>query len=137
MDATILVVALGAMVPGLIESEFSENAISRSHDTLRQQVQDIKSLGSKIAIDDFGGSLSDRSYLKNIPADHIETDQSFIHGMQANHTDRMIVAEDIECQEILALQQKTGCDHSQGYAIAHPMQANEMGTRQRLADCAG
>ncbi|MFL9922960.1 EAL domain-containing protein [Herbaspirillum lusitanum] len=124
--------------PGLIEIEFTESAIGKNAQSLREQILDMKNLGVKIAIDDFGAGFSNLSYLKNIPADHMKIDQSFIKGLLVNKTDRMIVpsimrlghelgyvvvAEGIECMETYELLKSYGCDHGQGYAIARPMPA--------------
>lgn len=123
---------------GLIEIEFTESAMSRNPGNLYGKIQDIKRLGVKVAIDDFGAGFSNLSYLKNIPADYLKIDQSFIRSMESNHSDQQIVpsminlgqklgfavvAEGVETEKCRRILQHLGCEYGQGYGIARPMQA--------------
>lgn len=123
---------------GLIEIEFTESAMSKNPEKLYGKIQDIKRLGVKVAIDDFGAGFSNLSYLKNIPADYLKIDQSFIRTMESNYSDQQIVpsmihlgqklgfavvAEGLETEKCRRILQHLGCEYGQGYGIARPMSA--------------
>ncbi|MCA1326111.1 sensor domain-containing phosphodiesterase [Herbaspirillum sp. alder98] len=128
---------------GLIEIEFTESAISKDPQNLREKILEIKKLGVEVAIDDFGSGFSNLSYLKQIPADYMKIDQSFIRNLETDHADQMIVpsiinlgqklgftiiAEGIETERTCKLLKHLGCDQGQGYAIARPMTAQDFDT---------
>lgn len=123
---------------GLIEIEFTESAMSKNPEKLYGKIQEIKRLGVKVAIDDFGAGFSNLSYLKNIPADYLKIDQSFIRTMESNYSDQQIVpsmihlgqklgfavvAEGLETEKCRRILQHLGCEYGQGYGIARPMAA--------------
>ncbi|MRT27901.1 EAL domain-containing protein [Herbaspirillum sp. CAH-3] len=123
---------------GLIEIEFTESAMSKNPEKLYGRIQEIKRLGVKVAIDDFGAGFSNLSYLKNIPADYLKIDQSFIRSMESNYSDQQIVpsmihlgqklgfavvAEGVETEKCRRILHHLGCEYGQGYGIARPMTA--------------
>lgn len=123
---------------GLIEIEFTESAMSKNPEALYGRIQEIKRLGVKVAIDDFGAGFSNLSYLKNIPADYLKIDQSFIRTMESNYSDQQIVpsmihlgqklgfavvAEGVETEKCRRILHHLGCEYGQGYGIARPMAA--------------
>ncbi|HZG22012.1 MAG TPA: EAL domain-containing protein [Herbaspirillum sp.] len=112
--------------------------MSKNPEKLYGKIQDIKRLGVKVAIDDFGAGFSNLSYLKNIPADYLKIDQSFIRTMESNYSDQQIVpsmihlgqklgfavvAEGLETEKCRRILQHLGCEYGQGYGIARPMSA--------------
>ncbi|CTP82440.1 sensor domain-containing phosphodiesterase [Xanthomonas graminis] len=127
-----------ALEPGRIEIEFTESAMIRHPQRVAEQLQEISTMGVKIAIDDFGSGYSNLSYLKRIPANALKIDQSFIRSLPDSRKDCMIVpsmirlghdfgqqvvAEGIESEEIYGMLREWGCDEGQGYWIARPMPA--------------
>jgi len=96
----------------------------------------IRDLGVKISIDDFGTGYSCLAYFKDIPADELKIDRSFVSGLLNDpacaditsliidlaHRFRLsVVAEGVEDEAtFLALLQR-GCDVIQGYYIAKGM----------------
>lgn len=122
----------------LIEIEFTESAMSKNPEKLYGKIQEIKRLGVRVAIDDFGAGFSNLSYLKNIPADYLKIDQSFIRTMESNYSDQQIVpsmihlgqklgfavvAEGVETEKCRRILHHLGCEYGQGYGIARPMSA--------------
>jgi len=99
-------------------------------------LDDLKELGLNISIDDFGTGYSSMSYFKNIPANELKIDQTFVCYMLENDMDQHIVktviemahgfdlevvAEGIENIETLQALRDMGCDIGQGYYLAKPM----------------
>jgi diguanylate cyclase len=121
------------------------SAIAGSGEALDLLAQ-LRDLGVKISIDDYGTGLSTLEYLKKIPAGEIKIDQSFIRGMVENRSDRLmvgstialvhslgrrIVAEGVETREALELLAEMECDIAQGYITGRPMSIDSL--RRRLA----
>ena len=100
----------------------------------------LRRAGYAIAIDDYGSGLSSLTYLKQIEADELKIDKSFIIALGSSHRDPLIVrstidlahalgmvvtAEGVETPAALALLTVMGCDMVQGYLIGRPMQRDD------------
>lgn len=98
-------------------------------------IKQIKKIGCRFALDDFGSGMASFAYLKYFPVDFIKIDGSFVHDMTRNPLSREIVAsihkiarvmqistiaEHAEDQETLDSLQAIGIDYVQGYIIARP-----------------
>jgi diguanylate cyclase (GGDEF)-like protein len=101
-------------------------------DALRQ----IRALGVKIAIDDFGTGYSCLAYFKDIPADELKIDKSFVTEMLtdqasgditsliidlAHRFNLSVSAEGVEDEATLSTLKAIGCDVAQGYLFSKPM----------------
>ena len=100
-----------------------------------------KSLGAKIALDDFGAGYSSFSYLRDLPADALKIDGAFVKGVSSHPANVAILqaiielthnlgmksiaewVEDLETMELLA---ELGADYAQGYAIARSQPAERL-----------
>jgi EAL domain-containing protein (putative c-di-GMP-specific phosphodiesterase class I) len=95
----------------------------------------LKSLGLRIAMDDFGIGYSSRSYLQSVPLDKIKIDQTFISNVERNpqsaaivHAviglarglDMPVVAEGVETADQCAFLAREACHEVQGYVIGPP-----------------
>ena len=116
--------------------EITESALVEDMSTSFNILDELKSLGINISIDDFGTGYSSMAYFKNIPANELKIDQSFIRYMLENPMDQHIVktiiqmakgfdltvvAEGIEDKETFDELKRLGCDIAQGYHLAKPM----------------
>ncbi|MBK1722842.1 DUF1631 family protein [Thiocystis violacea] len=119
----------------MVSFEVTETAAIVNLDQAAIILDDIKALGCKVALDDFGAGMSSYSYLKRLPVDYVKIDGSFVKDILVNPHDREIVksfneiahfmgkktiAEYVENQEILELLRDIGVDFAQGYAIEKP-----------------
>ncbi|MEI9906410.1 MAG: EAL domain-containing protein [Asticcacaulis sp.] len=97
--------------------------------------------GLDISIDDFGTGLSSLAYLKQIPAQELKIDRSFIMEIEGGKRDALLVrstidmahglgmrvcAEGVETAASFTLLQAMGCDMAQGYGIARPMPFDQL-----------
>ncbi len=116
--------------------EITETAAIGSIDAAKNLMNQLKRVGCRFALDDFGSGLSSFAYLKNLPADILKIDGSFIRNIADNPIDyamvksiheigkimgMLTVAEFVESEEILEKLHEIGIDYAQGYAIAKPM----------------
>ncbi|MEO5702345.1 MAG: EAL domain-containing protein [Gammaproteobacteria bacterium] len=98
-------------------------------------MEELKALGCRFSLDDFGSGLSSFAYLKHLPVDFLKIDGSFVKDIVHDPIDHAMVeainnvghimkiqtiAESVENDETLALLKKLGVDFAQGYGIAPP-----------------
>lgn len=104
-------------------------------------IRRLREAGFQIAIDDYGSGLSSLTYLKQIEADELKIDKSFIMALGTSHRDPLIVrstidlahalgmvvtAEGVETPAAHALLTVMGCDMMQGYLIGRPMRIDAL-----------
>ena len=100
-----------------------------------------KSLGAKIALDDFGAGYSSFSFLRDLPADALKIDGGFVKGVSSHPANVAIlqaiielthnlgmksIAEWVEDLQTLELLAELGADYAQGYAIAGSQAAERL-----------
>lgn len=127
--------------PNDLEIEITENIIMKETEYIIESLIQLKQLGVKIAIDDFGKEYSSLSYIKQLPVDKIKIDMSFIQGINVNHKDEAIIkviivlaknlglkviAEGVETKEQLDFLKDQMCDEIQGYYYYKPMPASKI-----------
>ncbi len=123
--------------PQQLRIEITESELMR--DTGRLGL--LKGLGLQIAIDDFGTGYSSLQYLRNIQADSLKIDRSFVMGMSEHPEDEAIIrtvvtlagalemdvtAEGIETEQQLRELREIGCESGQGFLFARPAPKDEI-----------
>lgn len=96
----------------------------------------VRELGIDVAVDDFGTGYSSMAYLKQLPAQTIKIDRTFVQGVPENYSDTRIlkamiglgksldlkvVVEGIETLEQARLCAECGADFLQGYYFSKPV----------------
>jgi EAL domain-containing protein (putative c-di-GMP-specific phosphodiesterase class I) len=138
--------------PSALELEITENVLLSENVRASGRLERIVDLGVRIAIDDFGVGYSSLGQLKNVPAQVLKIDQSFVLGMPKDRRDAAIVrstielahqlglevvAEGVETTELVARLREAGCDVVQGYLVGRPLPVGENGDAGALAPDAG
>jgi len=115
--------------------EITETVAIRNLHMAISLVNELRNLGCKFALDDFGSGLSSFSYLKNLPIDYLKIDGSFIMDIVSDPVDRAMVeairevshimgvktvAEWVENEETAAVLREIGIDYAQGYYFGRP-----------------
>jgi diguanylate cyclase (GGDEF)-like protein/PAS domain S-box-containing protein len=126
--------------PDWLEIELTETAMMQNVDSARQVLGELKNLGVKITIDDFGKGYSSLSYLRRFAVDRLKIDREFVRDLPESADDLQIcrsilalaasmdievVAEGIESADQAAVLLENGCLIGQGYHFSHPAIADE------------
>ena len=121
--------------PARLIFEITETAAVEDISAASQLVDEIRALGCKFALDDFGVGFSSFYYLKQLAVDYVKLDGAFIRELTTSHEDQVFtkalvevargmgkqtVAEFVESDETLQLLKRFGVDYAQGYFIAPP-----------------
>ena len=136
-EETVTQIIEMAAAPGVdIGIEVTERSVIDDPSQAFANIRRLREVGIKIAIDDYGSGLSSLTYLKQIEADELKIDKSFIMSLGTSHRDPLIVrstidlahalgmavtAEGVETPAAHALLSVMGCDMMQGYLIGRPM----------------
>ena len=124
----------------LIEIELTESAFA-DREGMQETIRKIRELGITVSIDDFGTGYSTFSYIKELPADTLKIDMSFVRDIHQNEESRAIVqaivtladtvglnviAEGIESEEQVEILKELGCQEGQGYFYSKPTTPEEL-----------
>ena len=127
--------------PTRIIFEITESASINNLKATRKMIEKLNSLGCHFSIDDFGTGFSTFNYLKQLPAQHVKIDGSFVRDMLndpidlalvkaindiSQSLDKRSVAEYVENKDIFFALKEIGVDYGQGYFIARPMRVEKV-----------
>ena len=120
--------------------EITESAIVDDKEAGYDSLLKLKEYGINLSIDDFGTGYSSLSYFKQIPANELKIDKSFVINMMSDQQNQQIVkiiidiahlfglklvAEGIEDEKTFDYLKQLGCDYGQGYHMSRPLPADE------------
>lgn len=121
--------------------EITETAVINDPEKALRIINLFRATGIGISIDDYGAGLSSLSYLKQIPANELKIDKSFILTLTEGPSDQLmikstidlahamgmsVVAEGVETEHAMALLKVMGADTAQGYFISRPQPLSAM-----------
>jgi len=121
--------------PHALIFEITETSAIENIEAAKRLIGQLRALGCRFALDDFGSGFSSFHHLKHLPVDYIKIDGQFVRGMATDATDRAIVtsindiahsfgkrtiAEFVEEEQTLALLRGFGVDYAQGFYISEP-----------------
>lgn len=122
--------------PTRVIFEITESASINNLTATRAMIEKLNRLGCHFSIDDFGTGFSTFNYLKQLPAQHVKIDGSFVRDMLNDPIDLALVkaindisrslnkrsvAEYVENEEIFLALKEIGVDYGQGYFISRPV----------------
>jgi diguanylate cyclase (GGDEF)-like protein len=124
--------------------EVTEGYMIQNPKRTRQAIEQLKTLGVKIALDDFGSGFSSIGYLRQFGFDRIKIDRSLIMDIEhsesqremlkatvalASSLDIPVTAEGIETPEQADIASQFGCDTLQGFFFSKPVSAEDITER--------
>ena len=135
------VLAITDVDPTALCLEITESVMMSAPEEVVHLLEQIRQLGVFVAIDDFGTEHSSLSRLRDMPAEVLKIDRSFIDGLSSEPGDTAIVssilslayamgkhtiAEGVERREQAAMLLRMGCDVAQGYFFSRPVGAEQI-----------
>ena len=160
-DPSFLVTLMSALTqaqlaPERLELEVTESVFLELTDRTQKMLQQIQSLGVRLAMDDFGTGYSSLGYLRRAQFDTLKIDQSFVQAIRADDPESTAivravvalagslgmgtVAEGVATEEQLAIVRSLGCDKIQGFifsrAVAPETARAMLGMMDRRAEAA-
>jgi diguanylate cyclase (GGDEF)-like protein/PAS domain S-box-containing protein len=145
-SAGLMQVVLGALgasglKPTRLEIEITETVLLQDKEATLAILHQLRALGIRIAMDDFGIGYSSLTYLQSFPFDKIKIDRSFVKDVAENAGSLNIVravaslangmgmtatAEGVETNEQLDRITAEGCTEMQGYLFSRPLPARDI-----------
>jgi diguanylate cyclase (GGDEF)-like protein len=135
-----LLASLG-LPPRALELELTEDTLMADPVRSKQVLADLRALGLRLAVDDYGTGYSSLAYLQELAVDELKLDKSFVMRMTydrgaaaivrttvdlAHSLGLTMVAEGVESEAALAELARLGCDLAQGYHISKPLPADQL-----------
>jgi diguanylate cyclase (GGDEF)-like protein len=121
--------------PSRLMLEMTESVLIDDPGETRQRLEQLRALGVRLALDDFGSGYSSLSYLQKLPFDKLKVDRSFVTALDQSANGGVIiqaivalgralgmgvVVEGVETEEQRVLLRLAGCNEMQGYLFAKP-----------------
>jgi EAL domain-containing protein (putative c-di-GMP-specific phosphodiesterase class I) len=141
LQAIVGALAASGLRPSRLEIEITETVLLRDKDATLGILRQLRALGVRIAIDDFGKEYSSLTYLQTFPFDKIKIDESFVKKITENKDSLNIVraiaalakgmgitstAEGGETKEQLERITVEGCTEMQGFLFSQPLPVQEI-----------
>ena len=121
--------------------EVTETATITNLEKAADFITEMKDVGCKFALDDFGSGLSSYAYLKKLPVDYVKIDGVFVKELATDDSDyamvksihemakflgKRTVAEYVENDDILEKLKEIGIDYAQGWGIEKPIMLDDL-----------
>ena len=135
VDLVRATLAETGVAPNRLMLEVTEGVLIDNPDEMLRRIRDLRLLGVRIALDDFGSGYSSLGYLQRFPFDKLKIDKSFVSALGRSSNGGVIVqaivalgralgvsvvVEGVETEEQRVLLRLAGCDEMQGFLFAKP-----------------
>lgn len=121
--------------------EVTETAAIDNMDVAARSLRTLKTLGCRVALDDFGSGYSSYSYMRSLPLDYLKIDGTYIRNLLTNTTDQAltasmvdvahalglkVIAEYVDSEAVYAWLKNLGVDYVQGYWVHEPERLEDL-----------
>lgn len=144
VDRVRMLLSDAGLPPTALTLELTEDElIDDGTGTVRLRMEQLRALGIRIAMDDFGTGYAGLESFRSLPVDVVKIDQSFIAPLAfrspddeelvasiirlIHRFDRQAIAEGVETAEQAGVLKALGCDLLQGYRFGRPVPAEDFG----------
>ncbi len=126
--------------PGQLEVEITEASLVNNLTHSHKQLQQLREIGVRVALDDFGMGDCSLSHLRNLQLDTLKLDRHFIAGLLdsprdavfarsiidlCRNLDILVIAEGVETFRQYEWLANNGCQVLQGFLVAYPLDAED------------
>ncbi|WP_321858214.1 putative bifunctional diguanylate cyclase/phosphodiesterase [Burkholderia cenocepacia] len=142
VEFVIAELSASGLDPSLLCFEITETSAVRNLEVASRFMCELRDLGCRFALDDFGAGMSSFSYLRQLPIDYLKIDGGLVSDMTSDHIKRGIacaindvahvlqyrtVAEHVEDTTTANMLRALGVDYCQGYYFGRPAPWQEGG----------
>ncbi len=127
--------------PGDLILEITEGVFIRDMEIVLERLAELKRIGVRLALDDFGAGFSSLGYLSRMPIDILKLDRTFVADLGsedergllagvvalARSLELVTIAEGVETASQALELEAAGCSHAQGFLFSRPMDALMLG----------
>lgn len=133
-----------------LEIEITESAYVEEYDIIKDIIQDLRDLGFKVLMDDFGSGYSSLNMLKDVNVDVLKIDMNFLNIDQQSENRGVgileaiinmgklmglrMIAEGVETKDQVELLLDTGCVYGQGYYYYRPLSIEQVNEKLKSDD---
>ena len=125
----------------LLTLEVTESEVMEDPEHARRVLQQLRDLGVRLSVDDYGTGHSSLAHLKQLPVQELKIDKSFVLNLTRDQDDKaivrstielghtmglVVVAEGVEDQASLEYLQSLGSDYAQGFFISRPLSQSDL-----------
>lgn len=126
--------------PSNLEIEVTETSILRDVYGATLLLRELRGMGLRVAIDDFGAGFTSLAFLRDLPVDNLKIDRSFVRDVATGNFDGAVVravvglarslglrtiAEGVEDHAQMDVLRELRCDAVQGFLFSMPLPADE------------
>ncbi len=121
--------------------EVTETVLLQDAPVVAARLDELRALGVRIALDDFGSGSNSLDYVRRFPLDGLKIDRGFVRNLPHDRNDGVlvrtlitlaeglglsVVAEGVEREEQARVLREAGCAYAQGFLYAQPMVPEEL-----------
>jgi diguanylate cyclase (GGDEF)-like protein/PAS domain S-box-containing protein len=136
IDEVVNAVRRSGIPPSKLKLELTESLLADNIDATIARMRNLKDMGVRLSVDDFGIGYSSLSYLKRLPIDELKIDRAFVKDILTDGNDAAIagtiiglcrnlglevIAEGVETTEQRDFLARQGCHRYQGYLFCRPL----------------
>ena len=129
------------IAPDRLKLELTESLLADHPEAAVAKMRNLKDMGVRLSVDDFGIGYSSLSYLKRLPIDELKIDRGFVKDILTDGNDAAIagtiiglcrnlglevIAEGVETEEQRDFLARQGCHRYQGYLFCRPLPLGEL-----------
>ena len=135
--------------PRHLEVEVTEEALMQNPEETHKTLRLLRNLGVRVALDDFGSGPCSLAHLRDLELDTLKLDRHLIARLPESSRDAalvrtvidlckqygmLVIAEGVETVAQYQWLQANGCEYVQGFLVARPMMAEDVGDFVRPFD---
>ncbi|MBK6009513.1 EAL domain-containing protein [Ramlibacter ginsenosidimutans] len=141
IDEVVSCVRRSGIPPDRLKLELTESLLADNLEATIARMRNLKEMGVRLSVDDFGIGYSSLSYLKRLPIDELKIDRAFVKDILTDGNDAAIaatiidlcrnlglevIAEGVETEEQRAFLARQGCHRYQGYLFCRPLPLEQL-----------